>query len=334
MHGFSSPGLHRRSFSAVRISIDRMLDEDDLAAAATTLSTPLLSSPVLSKEKEAAIARTTVRHGTPTPPRWRSRRTVGRSGSARLVVVLLVAATAAAGLIVHLFASRVHSPLPRVAAHVHAWRSRLASTPADLRTDHTYAYATPMPSGTSAYEEHPVHGLIRDAKRRWQTKVAQQSKSYGAAVREYKRRNSRDPPPGFRAWHQWAKDHQVQLLDEYDAISKQTEPFYAIRPSILRERLAEQEDLSGRGYNYGIIRVQDGKLEISGSKWRPAVTGGFVELMEPLAHLLPDNLTIPLFLHDGPSTAHTATAMQEYRRAAREGRFVDETSMNVFGDMT
>jgi len=47
---------------------------------------------------------------------------------------------------------------------------------------------------------HPIYDLVDKAKKKWNAKVARQSKTLRDAVREYKRRYRRDPPLGFDRW--------------------------------------------------------------------------------------------------------------------------------------
>lgn len=47
---------------------------------------------------------------------------------------------------------------------------------------------------------HPIYDLVDKAKRKWNVKVARQSRTLRDAVHEYKRRYQRDPPLGFDHW--------------------------------------------------------------------------------------------------------------------------------------
>lgn len=321
----------------MRISVDG-IDDDELSSLApySQISTPRSTQPLFEKsghEGYDSLKAGSPYLGSPSPgiltwksPRARQPRTWLRLG--RRAAFLAVA-----GFFVYVLVASRGSYSPRSVAQLKHYITRDGISRRSLRTDHTYAYGTPLPDEANAYEEHPVHGLIREAKQQWNDKVARQSKTYYEAVREYQRRNRRDPPPGFKAWYQWAKEHKVQLIDEFDTISNQIEPFLALKPSTLRKRIAEHEDLEGWGQNFGMIYIGDGQLGIGGATWRPPVPEGFVALMEPLAHLLPD-VTVPLHLHDGPCTAQSYDAMQGYRRAAQEGRWANEDELHVHGDIT
>lgn len=325
--------MHRRKSSAVRISVDG-LDEDERLYSG--VSTPRSTQPLFEKHRPEgydSIKATSPSLGSPSPnllswksPRARQPRTWLRL--ARRSAFLVVA-----GFFVYVLVASRGTYAKDSVAHLKHYFTRDGTVRRSLRTDHTYAYGTPLPNESNAYDEHPVHGLIREAKEQWNQKVARQSKTYYEAVREYQRRNRRDPPPGFKEWYRWAREHNVQLIDEFDTISNQIEPFLSLRPSVVRERIAEHEDLTGWGTNFGLIYINDGRLEIGGATWRPPVPEGFVSLMEPLAHLLPD-VTVPLHLHDGPCTAQSFDVMQAYRRAAQEGRWVKEDELNLHGDNT
>ncbi|GAA5985450.1 hypothetical protein JCM10908_006979 [Rhodotorula pacifica] len=213
-------------------------------------------------------------------------------------------------------------------AGVRSWRTSKQESSA-LRTDIAYAYAVPIPTGSAAYEEHPIHALIRNAKKEWADKVARQSTTYEEAVAEYERRYKRSPPPGFERWYTWAKENDVQLIDEFDTLSDQIEPFFALPPSTINERIALYEDKNAFGQDHAVVTIKNGELNAAPS-WRDPVPDGFILLMESLGSLLPD-VRIPLYLHDASSVTLDQEAMQGYRQAAREGRWVDEDNLPIAG---
>ena len=326
--------MHRRKSSTVRISVDGLLDDDERSYSG--ISTPRSTQALFEKHRTEgydSIKATSPSLGSPSPNllSWKSPR--ARQPRTWLRLARRSAFLAVAGFFVYVLVASRGTYAKDSVAHLKHYITRDGTARRPLRTDHTYAYGTPLPNESNAYDEHPVHGLIREAKEQWNQKVARQSKTYYEAVREYQRRNRRDPPPGFKEWYRWAREHNVQLIDEFDTISNQIEPFLSLRPSVVRQRIAEHEDLTGWGTNFGLIYINDGRLEIGGATWRPPVPEGFVSLMEPLAHLLPD-VTVPLHLHDGPCTAQSFDVMQAYRQAAQEGRWVKEDELNLHGDNT
>ncbi|EGG12416.1 family 90 glycosyltransferase, partial [Melampsora larici-populina 98AG31] len=83
---------------------------------------------------------------------------------------------------------------------------------------------------------HPFMTLIERAKLEWESKLARQSKTLKEAVAEYKRRYGRKPPAGFELWYAYATKNNVNMIDEYDQISKDLFPLWALSPNELRKR--------------------------------------------------------------------------------------------------
>ena len=80
-------------------------------------------------------------------------------------------------------------------------------------------------------ERHPILSLIEKGKKDWEQLLAKQSKTLPEAAAEYRRRYRRNPPPGFDTWWSFAQKNNVQLVDEYDQIMQDIEPFHALEPS-------------------------------------------------------------------------------------------------------
>ncbi|EAQ84079.1 hypothetical protein CHGG_10483 [Chaetomium globosum CBS 148.51] len=76
--------------------------------------------------------------------------------------------------------------------------------------------------------EHPIEVLVRAAKVDFEQMLARQSKTYAAAVDEYKRRYGVEPPPGFKEWYQYAVDNQSPIIDEFDMIYESVSPFWRV----------------------------------------------------------------------------------------------------------
>lgn len=148
-------------------------------------------------------------------------------------------------------------------------------------------------------QPHAIHYLIRDAQRAWQAKLDSQSTTLAEAVAEYRRRyNGQNPPRGFDVWYEFAKKHNVQLIDEYDSIRERILPYAAIPSSVLRQRsdqLQNDDKLWLRDMAF-TIRIRPGAdLSASGpmrhSNNRPDQV---LDLLKNIAHLVPVdvNLTI------------------------------------------
>ncbi|GAA5833820.1 hypothetical protein JCM11251_005974 [Rhodosporidiobolus azoricus] len=291
------------------------------------------------------------------PLAWRNRGgdiSGGRRKKLRYCYVLLLVPLSGLFLLIYYTLSASSPSTP--AAHLHSWASSLSSSASSrlhslstyrssnstLRSPHsTYAFAVPLPNERGAYEEHPIHGLIREAKGKWEEKRNRQSKTFEEAVREYgKRYGGRKPPPGFQHWWYWANENKVQLLDEYDSIFSQIEPFLSLRPSEVRRRLTHLEQTPKTdGRDHTLLHIHRGgrKITHSGASWRPAVSEGFESLVKGIAHMLPDleggePITVATYLHDASHTQIGWDAMEGYRKAAGEGRWVNETELPIQGE--
>jgi hypothetical protein len=108
----------------------------------------------------------------------------------------------------------------------------------DLRS-----WSSSSSSRNTLVTEHPILRLLADAEEKFRAKLTRQSRSLKEAVKEYKRRYGRDPPKGFDAWWKFAKDHNVRLVDEYDGLMEDLEPFWSISGQELRRRALQVSDL-------------------------------------------------------------------------------------------
>ena len=75
-----------------------------------------------------------------------------------------------------------------------------------------------------------------DAERRFRGLLSRQSRSLRVAVTEYKRRYGRNPPKGFDAWWRFAQANKVKIIDEYDGLVNDLEPFWGMTGEQFRQR--------------------------------------------------------------------------------------------------
>ncbi|KAI9824158.1 MAG: hypothetical protein M1819_000921 [Sarea resinae] len=144
-------------------------------------------------------------------------------------------------------------------------------------------------------KNHPIHHLISNSEQRFANITAAQSKTLAQAVAEYRRRYKIPPPPNFDKWFQFAKNKEVQLIDEYDSIYHSLLPFWALQPSTIRARARE-----ALGFNNALIGllIRDGqavKIE-GGQEWQQQATVG---MMKDFVRYLPD-MDIAFNIHDEP----------------------------------
>lgn len=88
-------------------------------------------------------------------------------------------------------------------------------------------------------EEHPIVLLMDDAERQFRNKLKRQSRSLKAAVSEYKRRYGRAPPKGFDAWWKFAHENGVKMVDEFDGLMEDLQPFVEMSGKEFRARAAQ-----------------------------------------------------------------------------------------------
>jgi hypothetical protein len=87
---------------------------------------------------------------------------------------------------------------------------------------------------------HPVETLGLQATDIFNSVLKSQSKDNKSAIAEYRKRYSMEPPPGFDAWFQFAKQHQSPIIDEFDIIHRSIAPFLKI---------------SGKGFSKAMIKL-------------------------------------------------------------------------------
>lgn len=85
--------------------------------------------------------------------------------------------------------------------------------------------------------DHPIPKLMADAEDKFRSLLARQSKTFEEAVAEYQRRYKRNPPKGFDDWYKFAVEKNVKLIDEFDAITEDLNPFWALSGEELRRRV-------------------------------------------------------------------------------------------------
>ncbi|KAJ7623624.1 hypothetical protein FB45DRAFT_980453 [Roridomyces roridus] len=140
--------------------------------------------------------------------------------------------------------------------------------------------------------EHPIPNLLTAAATRFRTKVARQSTSLSSAVAEYRRRHHRAPPAGFDRWYKFASTHNFALVDEFDTVVRDLEPFWQLSGEELRSRA----DAAARLPGIDVVRIRGGQARpiTLGPDGREVEGGGgaraqgLVSMMENFVLELPD----------------------------------------------
>lgn len=136
--------------------------------------------------------------------------------------------------------------------------------------------------------EHPIPKLMADAEEKFKHLLSRQSKTLADAVGEYRKRYRREPPRGFGDWWQFTQEHNVRLVDEFDAIDEDLAPFWNMSGVEFRRRTVQVSELP----SIDLVRIIDGKVEGTSIDKLDSEQGhramGFMTLLEKFQDKLPD----------------------------------------------
>ena len=154
----------------------------------------------------------------------------------------------------------------------------------------------PLPPVTTG--SHPIQILHTTATNDFESLRSRQSQTLSEAVSEYRRRYQLPPPPYFDKWFAFAKKRKVQLIDEYDTIYRSIQPFWALPPGTIRERVRESI-----GFDNGMIAlmIRDGAVKKiegggDGAEWHREATE---KMIASFVKYLPD-MDVAFNVHDEP----------------------------------
>lgn len=113
------------------------------------------------------------------------------------------------------------------------------------------------PKPLSYQGQHPIESSVERAQMQFQTMVNSQSVSLEEALVAYKYRYGRDPPPAFDKWFEMAQKNEYVLVDEFNTIMESLEPFWTIKPSLIRSRIQSAQETT-----FGLVRfsINDRRL--------------------------------------------------------------------------
>ncbi|KAF9446462.1 glycosyltransferase family 90 protein, partial [Macrolepiota fuliginosa MF-IS2] len=103
--------------------------------------------------------------------------------------------------------------------------------------------------------KHPIPKLMDDADDAYRAKLGKQSKSLEEAVAEYRKRYKRDPPRGFDEWWAFARENKLRMVDEFDGLMSDLEPFWALSGEEIRRRTQQAGELP----SIHLVRVKNGE---------------------------------------------------------------------------
>ena len=153
-------------------------------------------------------------------------------------------------------------------------------------------------------DSHPIDSLIQKANviaETW-TKQASASQTLEQALVEYRRRYKRYPPPGFDEWYNFATARSSLVIDAFDQIYDDLEPFWSLSPAEIRSRTSQM--FSDPFNDVADIIIRSGKAQI-GPKIRAThrwMLEGIVSMMKDFSNYLPD-MDLAVNVNDEPRVA-------------------------------
>ena len=155
--------------------------------------------------------------------------------------------------------------------------------------------------GLTGNKKHPIELLVEHAKAEHTNLVNRQSKTLQEAITEYKRRYSREPPPGFDHWYKAAVEANVPIIDEYDTVMAAFEPFWSISGKEIRARVKEAIfPPVGKTPVIGVhLKDQNVSITYNGNMYAPWHSLIFKDWIEHYMDHLPD-MEIAFNSHDEP----------------------------------
>lgn len=157
----------------------------------------------------------------------------------------------------HNLAKDVHDPLPLGFAPEHGHRRRPRTM-----TFTRNGLATLNPLRRGLQPEHPFYELMERGEETWRLVRDRQSKTVEAAAKEYKRRYGLEPPAGFDEWFAWARELNVELVDEYDLMMRDILAHHALEPATFIER---SKSLVTEKHSFTLNITRDG-VSVSGDR--------------------------------------------------------------------
>ncbi|KAI8950539.1 hypothetical protein F4801DRAFT_548895 [Xylaria longipes] len=148
---------------------------------------------------------------------------------------------------------------------------------------------------------------------------ALKSASLQSAVEEYRRRYRMPPPPNFDKWYEFALSVNSSVIDTFDQINSDLVPFWAIPPTLLREKTTHL--LTHPSLSMGGLLIQGGQTSVSPHihgthRWMVDV---IEEMVKPFSQWLPD-MQLAFNLDDECRIAVPATDMVQFENEARLAR--------------
>ncbi|EKV06135.1 Lipopolysaccharide-modifying protein [Penicillium digitatum] len=170
-----------------------------------------------------------------------------------------------------------------------------------------FAATTSPVFGQYARDEHPIVDLMREANRNWRKYDDGRSKSFRQTVAKYRDTHGRHPPPGFKEWYMFARKNKAHNVDDFQQITGDLRPFWAVPPAGIRQMAAKLQCSDG----IAGVQIRNKNVVYSpGEGWRVETLRSSVKR---IARYLPD-MDIALNIMDQPRVMVSFEETQEYLR--------------------
>ena len=126
--------------------------------------------------------------------------------------------------------------------------------------------------------------------------------SLDISIENYNKRHGRPPPPGYDNWYRYATQRSSFIIDDFDNLYQDLQPFWGISPLEIRQLTEQATSHAGNGI--ARIEIRNGQAQIasdgdSESGW---LIDGFISMTSQFIKHIPD-MDLALNLHDGPRVA-------------------------------
>ena len=166
-------------------------------------------------------------------------------------------------------------------------------------------------------QQHPIDDLIENAARKadqWQAQ-ASTGRTLRVAVENYQRRYNRPPPPGFDVWHEYAMQRSALVIDDYDDMNTDLQPFWGLTPSEVRQRT--QQLIADTWNEIAGVAIRHGTATM-GPNFKPThrwMVEGFTSMSTKFIKHIPD-MDVAINVHDEPRITVPYPRMQNILKNA------------------
>ena len=133
------------------------------------------------------------------------------------------------------------------------------------------------------FSPHGIQCRVKTARQRALALRRAQSTTPDEAIAEYTRRYGRSPPRGFHDWVVFALQHDSKVIDDFDQIDRDLQPFRAAEAQAVFRKMGQQEDWMH------MRRITFENAEMTQTKGQGYIyEGPLADLVAPFVHAIPN----------------------------------------------